>query len=121
NHFRLDKVLAAGGMGEVYLGFDESLQRPVALKVIRPELAQQQSFLDRFIREARAQAQVTHSNVVQVFFVGQERDTVFIAMELVDGGSLHDKLHKDKALDWRDALKHMRGVAEGLREAARLN
>jgi len=121
NHFRLDRVLAAGGMGEVYLGFDESLQRPVALKVIRPELARQQSFLDRFIREARAQAQVTHSNVVQVFFVGQERDTVFIAMELVDGGSLHDRLHADKKLDWQEALKHMRGVAEGLREAARLN
>jgi hypothetical protein len=122
NHFRLDRVLAAGGMGEVYLGFDESLQRPVALKVIRPELARQQSFLDRFIREARAQAQVTHSNIVQVFFVGQERDTVFIAMELVDGGSLHDLLHKgNKRLDWRDALKHMHGLAEGLNEAARLN
>jgi hypothetical protein len=122
NHFRLDRVLAAGGMGEVYLGFDESLQRPVALKVIRPELARQQSFLDRFIREARAQAQVTHSNVVQVFFVGQERDVVFIAMELVDGGSLHDLLHKsEKKLAWQDALKHMRGLAEGLNEAARLN
>jgi len=100
NHFRLDKVLAAGGMGEVYLGFDMSLQRPVALKVIRPELARQQSFLDRFIREARAQAQVTHSNVVQVFFVGQERDVVFIAMELVDGGSLHDRLQTGKPLGW---------------------
>jgi hypothetical protein len=122
NHFRLDKVLAAGGMGEVYLGFDESLQRPVALKVIRPELARQQSFLDRFIREARAQAQVTHSNVVQVFFVGEERDVVFIAMELVDGGSLHDLLRdSDKPLEWQVALKHMHGVAEGLREAARLN
>jgi hypothetical protein len=121
NHFRLDRVLAAGGMGEVYLGFDESLQRPVALKVIRPELASQASFLDRFIREARAQAQVTHSNVVQVFFVGKESDTVFIAMELVDGGSLHDRTASARPLDWQEALTHMRGVAEGLREAARLN
>ncbi len=116
NHFRLDKELASGGMGSVYLGFDESLQRPVAIKLIRPELARQQSFLDRFIREARAQAQVTHSNVVQVYFVGQERDVVFIAMELVDGGSL-----AGKRIGWQDALKHMRGLAEGLREAARLN
>jgi len=116
NHFRLDKELASGGMGAVYLGFDESLQRPVAIKLIRPELARQQSFLDRFIREARAQAQVTHSNVVQVFFVGQERDVVFIAMELVDGGSL-----AGKRISWQEALEHMRGLCEGLREAARLN
>lgn len=116
NHFRLDRELASGGMGAVYLGFDESLQRPVAIKVIRPELAKQQSFLDRFVREARAQAQVTHSNVVQVFFVGQERDVVFMAMELVDGGSLGGK-----KITWQEALKHMRGLAEGLREAARLN
>jgi serine/threonine-protein kinase len=58
--------------------------------------------------------------VVQVFFVGQERDVVFIAMELVDGGSLHDALSKGNKLDWKDALRHMRGLAEGLREAARL-
>lgn len=116
NHFRLDRELASGGMGAVYLGFDESLQRPVALKVIRPELAKQQTFLDRFIREARAQAQVTHSNIVQVFFVGQEQDVVFIAMELVDGGALGGK-----RISWQEALEHMRGLAEGLREAARLN
>ncbi|MBL8957520.1 MAG: protein kinase [Myxococcaceae bacterium] len=116
NHFRLDKELASGGMGAVYLGFDESLQRPVAIKLIRPELAREQGFLDRFIREARAQAQVTHSNVVQVYFVGQEKDVVFIAMELVDGGSL-----AGQRIGWKDALKHLRGLAEGLREAARLN
>ena len=88
NHFRLDKVLAAGGMGEVYLGFDTSLHRQVALKVIRPELASAATFADRFLREARAQAQIAHSNVVQVYFVGRERDVLFMAMELVDGGSL---------------------------------
>ena len=122
NHFRLDKVLARGGMGEVYLGFDTSLQRAVAIKVIRPELARQTSFLDRFLREARAQAQVSHSNVVQVYFVGEEQGTVFIAMELVDGGSLAETSKKKTgAIDWHDALRHMRGLAEGLREAGRLN
>ncbi len=121
NHFRLDKVLAAGGMGEVYLGFDTSLQRQVALKVIRPELASAATFADRFLREARAQAQVAHSNVVQVYFVGQEKDVLFMAMELVDGGSLEDALQAGKKLSWQDAVRHMRGLAEGLREAARLN
>ncbi len=121
NHFRLDKVLAAGGMGEVYLGFDTSLHRQVALKVIRPELASAATFADRFLREARAQAQVAHSNVVQVYFVGQEKDVLFMAMELVDGGSLADAVDAGKKLSWQDAVRHMRGLAEGLREAARLN
>jgi hypothetical protein len=121
NHFRLDKVLAAGGMGEVYLGFDTSLHRQVALKVIRPELASASTFADRFLREARAQAQIAHSNVVQVYFVGQERDVLFMAMELVDGGCLADGLEAKKRLSWQDAVRHMRGLAEGLREAARLN
>ncbi len=121
NHFRLERAIAAGGMGAVYLGYDTSLQRPVALKVIRPELARNAAFADRFLREARAQAQVSHANVVQVYFVGREGDVLFIAMELVDGGSLADLLEKGGRLDWRDAVRHMRGLAEGLSEAARLS
>src|SRR5687768_9826038 len=108
-------------MGAVYLGFDTSLHRQVALKVIRPELASAATFADRFLREARAQAQIAHSNIVQVYFVGQERDVLFMAMELVDGGSLADALEGGKRLSWQEAVRHMRGLAEGLREAARLN
>ncbi len=118
-HFRLDRLLARGGMGAVYLGYDLSLERPVAVKTIVPEFAQQQSFLDRFLREARAQAQVAHSNVVQVYYVGKASDTVFMAMELVDGGSL--ELKPGETLSWQDAVRHMTGLTEGLREAARLN
>jgi predicted Ser/Thr protein kinase len=117
NHFRVDRELARGGMGAVYLGHDTSLDRPVALKVILPGLASQQSFTERFLREARAQARITHSNVVQVFYVGEENGMLYMAMELVDGGSLEKRA---KQLSWEDALKHMRGLAEGLREAARL-
>ena len=73
-------------MGRVYLGFDQSLQRPVAVKVIRPEYSHEQSFVARFVREARAQAQIVHPNVVQVFYVGQEGETLFMVMELVEGG-----------------------------------
>ena len=113
-HFRVDKELARGGMGAVYLGHDTSLDRPVALKVILPGLAREPGFRERFLREARAQARITHSNVVQVFYVGEQADTLYMAMELVDGGALGDKL------GWEEALVHMRGLAEGLREAARL-
>lgn len=121
HHFRLDKVLGRGGMGEVLLGFDTSLRRPVAIKVIRSDLAQRSEFVDRFLREARAQAQVTHSNVAQVYYVGQENDSLYLVMELLEGPSLADYLGRDKKLSWQDAVRHMQGLAEGLGEAARLN
>ena len=120
-HFRLDRLLARGGMGEVYLGYDTSLERPVAVKLILPEFARQRDFMDRFLREARAQAQVAHSNVVQVYFVGLAGEMVFMAMELVDGGDLAGLIEQRKApLDWKEAITHLLGLAEGLREASRL-
>jgi uncharacterized RDD family membrane protein YckC len=115
-HFRLDRPLAKGGMGEVYLGFDTSLNRQVAIKLIRPELAGQPGFLEAFHREAQAQAQIAHSNVVQVYFIGEANGVWFSAMELVDGGAL-----EGKRLSWKDACRHMTGLAEGLREATRLS
>ncbi len=118
HHFRLDKGLAEGGMGRVYLGFDSSLQRPVAVKVIRPEYALEPTFVARFVREARAQAQIIHANVVQVFYVGQEGDTLFMVMELVEGGSLTEQRAKG-AIDWKAAHRHFVALANGLKEAAR--
>jgi hypothetical protein len=120
HHFRLERAIAEGGMGRVYLGFDLSLQRPVAVKVIRPEYAKDPAFASRFIREARAQAQIVHSNVVQVFYVGQEGDTLFMVMELVEGGSLGGLLREKGPLDWKAAHKHFLALANGLREADRL-
>lgn len=119
HHFRLDKGLADGGMGRVYLGFDLALQRAVAVKVIRPEFALEESFAARFVREARAQAQIIHPNVVQVFYVGQEGDTLFMVMELVEGGSLAE-LARRGPVDWRVAHRHFVAIASGLKEAARL-
>ena len=118
HHFRLDKGLAEGGMGRVYLGFDLSLQRPVAVKVIRPEFALEPTFVARFVREARAQAQIIHANVVQVFYVGQEGDTLFMVMELVEGGSLTEQRSKGR-IDWKTAHRHFVALANGLKEAAR--
>lgn len=107
-------------MGRVYLGFDQSLQRPVAVKVIRPEYSHEQSFVARFVREARAQAQIVHPNVVQVFYVGQEGETLFMVMELVEGGSLAGQLRDSGPLDWKSAHRHFLALAQGLKEASRL-
>jgi serine/threonine protein kinase len=120
-HFRVDRRLAAGGMGEVYAGFDTSLNRPVALKTIRPALARDRSFLVRFVREAQAQANVVHPHVVQIFFVGEDQGVWFMAMQLVDGGSLQDALDGGRPLPWQKVANHFVGLADGMAEAARLN
>jgi hypothetical protein len=120
-HFRIDRRLAAGGMGEVYVGFDTSLNRPVALKTIRPALARDRSFLVRFVREAQAQANVVHPHVVQIYFVGEDQGLWFMAMQLVDGGSLQDELQAGRPLDWQRVANHFVGLADGMAESARLN
>ncbi len=120
-HFRVDRPLAAGGMGEVYAGFDMSLNRPVALKTIRPSLARDRSFLVRFVREAQAQANVVHPSVVQIYFVGEDQGVWFMAMQLVDGGSLQDEVEGGRPLSWQRVANHFVGLADGMAEAARLN
>ncbi len=119
-HFRIDARIASGGMGDVYKGFDLSLKRPVAIKTIRPELAKDQGFLVRFAREATAQANVVHPNVVQVYFIGEDQGVWFIAMQVVDGGSLQRFVDEQRRMSWQDAARHMGGVAAGMAEAARL-
>jgi serine/threonine protein kinase len=90
-HFRVVRMLGRGGMGVVYAAHDERLDRPVALKLIAgPEtddVARQ-----RFWREARAAARVSHPNICQLFEIGQHRDTLFIAMELLQGESLAERI-----------------------------
>ena len=119
-HFRIDERIASGGMGDVYRGFDTSLQRPVAIKTIRAELAKDASFLARFAREATAQANVVHPNVVQVYFIGEDQGTWFLAMQVVDGGSLADRLDGGARPSWREAATMMSDLASGLVESARL-
>ena len=120
-HFRVDRRLAAGGMGEVYAGFDTSLNRPVALKTIRPALARDRAFLVRFVREAQAQANVVHPHVVQIYFVGEDQGVWFMAMQLVDGGSLQDEMVGGRGLVWQRVANDFVGLADGMAEAARLN
>jgi predicted Ser/Thr protein kinase len=120
HHFRVERRLATGGMGAVYLGEDTSLNRPVALKTLRPELACDRSFLLRFQREAQSQANLVHPHVVQVYFVGEERGVWFMAMQLVDGGSLQDALERSDRLPWAEVATHFVGLTDALVEAARL-
>ena len=92
--FRAERLLGKGGMGEVYMGFDENLQRPVAIKVLSERLSKDATHVTRFLGEGRAVARINHQNVVQVYFAGSVDDTHFIALEFVDGYSLDDEVKK---------------------------
>src|SRR5262249_3698600 len=88
NRYRLDECIGRGGMGVVYSGFDETLERPVAVKLIHQDLAGASDLAERFRQEAKAAASITHRNVVTVYDFGVERQQPFIVMELLAGRTL---------------------------------
>ena len=92
SHYAVLEQIGAGGMGVVYRAHDERLDRDVALKVLSPELANDQEFLARFRREARTLSKLNHPNVATVHDFGTESGTSFIVMELVQGKSLSEKI-----------------------------
>jgi eukaryotic-like serine/threonine-protein kinase len=87
--YEVRRLLGVGGMGQVFAAYDTDLDREVALKVLRPELAGTAAVLaERLVRESRLTAKVTHPSVMTVYDVGRDGDTVFIAMELIRGETL---------------------------------
>src|ERR671918_366484 len=95
NRYEIQRGIARGGMAEVYLARDQLLDRPVAVKVLFPEYARDQSFVERFRREAQSAANLNHPNIVAIYDWGQERGTYFIVMEYVRGRSLRDVIRAD--------------------------
>jgi TolB-like protein/tRNA A-37 threonylcarbamoyl transferase component Bud32 len=116
SHYRIVSRLGAGGMGEVYLAQDTSLDRKVALKVLPPELAANQDRMRRFVREAKAAAALNHPNVAHIYEIGEHAGTHFIAMELVDGRTLREEIYRDRA-DLAGLLRLLHQAAEGLARA----
>jgi serine/threonine protein kinase len=97
--YRVADVLGRGGMAVVYLARDDELERPVAIKVLAGHLADDAAFRDRFVREARLAAQLSHPNVVQIYDAGEDDGNPYIVMEYVDGRSLADELDIERTLD----------------------
>jgi len=114
HHFRVDDLIGQGGMGKVFKGHDLSLDRPVALKVVPTKVVEDITTKDRFVREARAQARLSHPNVVQIHYIGEQNGLSFFAMELIEGESLDDLLRRGERLEWSRALDMMIEVAEAL-------
>ncbi|MFE6853071.1 protein kinase, partial [Streptomyces sp. NPDC057674] len=90
--YRVDARIAVGGMATVYRAVDTRLDRVLALKVMHPALATDAAFVERFIREAKSVARLSHPNVVGVFDQGAEGAYVYLAMEYVAGCTLRDVL-----------------------------
>jgi serine/threonine protein kinase len=115
--YRVLSRLGSGGMGAVYLGFDPLLQRKVALKVMLPRFAASASARERFLREARAVANVRSDHVVTIHDIGEEAGNPFFAMEFLQGRSLDDWLRSEGRPDIAQALRVVREVATGLAAA----
>lgn len=111
--------IADGGMASVYVATDHRLDRPVAVKVMRRDLAGDEAFVARFRREARSAARLSHPNVVGVFDQGQDGENVFLAMELVRGRTLRELIRADAPLTARAAIDIMDSVLQALAAAHR--
>jgi len=112
------KVLGQGGMGVVYAAYDPDLDRKVALKLLRVggSSAALEAGRTRLLREAQAMARISHPHVIPVFEVGTWEEQVFVAMELVEGGTLRDWMHA-KPRSWREILVTYLAAGRGLAAA----
>ncbi len=114
--YTLEKLLGSGGMGEVYQAYDRRLERWVAIKVIRPEAAAKATARERFRREARAAARLSHPAIVQIHDIVESDESDAIVMELIEGESLACRLARGPlAMD--EAVRLGREIAEGLAAA----
>ncbi|MFM7281629.1 MAG: serine/threonine-protein kinase [Planctomycetia bacterium] len=115
--YRLIRKLGEGGMGVVFLAEHEFLKRHVALKLIRPELHLSQTTKQRFQREAFAIARLQHESIVTIHDAGEVQGTVYLAMELIEGQSLDERLAASEAIPVQEALRIVRDIARGLEAA----
>jgi serine/threonine protein kinase len=128
SHYRILSALGAGGMGEVYEARDERLDRAVALKVLPHEVVQNEDRVRRFVQEAKSASGLNHPHIVTIYDIGHAdpersnagetpgRPVHYIAMELVRGLTLRDKIHREQA-PLKDMLRWMAQVAEGMAKA----
>src|SRR5437588_2172682 len=123
SHYKIVSQLGMGGMGEVYLAQDTKLDRKVALKILPAEVAANRDRMERFVREAKAAAALNHPHIAHIYEIGGSgssptvREGVhFIAMEYIDGGTLREKIHRDKT-PLPKLLRYLTQVAEGLAKA----
>jgi len=112
--YRIVRILGRGGMSVVYLAEHDWLQRKVALKVLAPQLADDERFRERFVRESRLAASLDHPNVIPIYEAGASGGELFIAMRFVEGADLRTMLHEEGAMEPARAIGILRQVAAAL-------
>jgi serine/threonine protein kinase len=117
--YRLEWRIGGGGMGAVYSGVDEALERPVAIKVIRPDQIGKGGIRARFHQEARAAAGLLHRNVITIYDFGIEREHPFIVMELLSGRTLRAELDSSKRCSVERTIEILDGACAAIEEAHR--
>ena len=111
----IEKRLGTGGMGEVYLAEQQSMMRPVALKILQPDLLEDQSYLERFYREVRILAKIEHPNIVNAIETGYEDNICYFSMSYIKGNDLKHRLDHDGKMSEIDALYVILNIAEALK------
>ncbi|MGC9025751.1 MAG: protein kinase domain-containing protein, partial [Chloroflexia bacterium] len=119
NRYELEALIGQGGMAHVYRARDRVLGRPVAVKILRREYADDENILARFQREARAAAGLLHPNIVSVYDVGQDGDRHYIVMEYMAGPTLKEVIRQRAPLPVEQALKVAEQVCAALEYAHR--
>jgi DNA-binding beta-propeller fold protein YncE len=112
--YRLDALIARGGMGVVYRAPHLGLERPVGLKVISRELADREGFRERFLRESRLAARLDHPSVVPIFDSREVEGELIVAMRLVEGGDLRQRIDREGPLPAAEAVALLAQVADAL-------
>ncbi len=114
NRYKIIKSIGEGGMANVYLAWDTILEREVAVKILRGDLAEDEKFVRRFQREANAASSLRHPNIVEMYDVGEDNGKYFIVMEYVDGKTLKSLIKKRGALNLNEAIDIMLQLASGI-------
>lgn len=117
NRYKIIEKIGGGGMSVVWKAYDLVLDRNVALKILRPEMSEDEDFIRRFRREAQSVASLSHPNIVNIYDVGEDRGLYFIVMELIDGETLRDKLKAQGSLEVGEALGLAAEMCEALAHA----
>lgn len=112
--FKVLECIGRGGMGAVYRGYQPSLDREVALKVLADRLQENETYIARFQREARSAAALVHPNVIQIYTIGCEQQIHYFAMEYVRGKDLAIHLSEEKRFSFRQATEIILGVTQAL-------
>ncbi|GDX81809.1 hypothetical protein LBMAG42_36200 [Deltaproteobacteria bacterium] len=115
--FQLIEVIGEGGMATVYRAFDQRLQRPRAIKILSPAFAQRPALRRRFLSEAQTMANLENARVVRIFDMGEDGERVFIVMELVEGGSLVDRVRAHGAMPAKMATRVTIELCEAIHAA----